>query len=354
MLASPRSASQAQRCCAIVLSLALCAATATTAAAMYDCGQHEEFRNPKRMSLCLQRMAIYPEEFEVCKRKLCYLFLREPPFIVLDYAKDSNKDLVFSPDATEEEQIANQILFPCGDPGSKFHGLTGIAFAIHNATTSDALCVWAGEACTFNAAVDFTRSKSAYQLAITGLLLETEERQCFHDPGAPIVDNSMLIVGESNPENGLTKSAVFQLREPFEPGAWAVFGVTVLAFLIACLAIAGRFSYRGRSLITAFFVFAGQRDEAVAHESALHPNQNAFAIKYSQDGSGNQTSNLSFTTKYGMSMALFRIALLAFIGVFVLFYEVAVVRNISAISPPPSTRMSTSYFPLLLGLPCKC
>lgn len=37
-------------------------------------------------------------------------------------------------------------------------------------------------------------------------------------------------------------------------------------------------------------------------------------------------NSVSFATKYGLSMTLFRIALLAFLAVFALFYEVAVVN----------------------------
>lgn len=319
--------------CAACLTAAAAAAAAEASPEKYDCDQHREPRDPAGMRGCLPRLDKEPEAFVDCKKQLCYIFLREPPFVILDDVVDADENLVFDPKASPADQLQHQRLFNCSNPHAAFPGLKGIAFNLHASVSDGALCVWGGDTCTFNNLVDYTnwKAKDDYQFGISGLLLETEERHCFHEFGSPIVDNSMVIIGENSRDNSPSKSSIAQLHEPFQGATWAIFGGTILAFVVACVAIATRFSLRGRSLITGFFIFVGERNGAIAHESEIHPNMNS---KNDILGPGRWKSRktLSFETKYSMAMALFRIALLVFIGIFCLFYEVAVVCSSVALS----------------------
>lgn len=69
--------------------------------------------------------------------------------------------------------------------------------------------------------------------------------------------------------------------------------------------------------MTAFYIFAGAREEALAREAIL-------------GGAGADEIHAArvttFATKYGLAMALYRIAVLASLGIFLLFYEMAVVN----------------------------
>lgn len=94
-------------------------------------------------------------------------------------------------------------------------------------------------------------------------------------------------------------------------------GIFIL-FLFVCGTIAVQLHrLRWRSIVTAFYIFAGAREEALARKSI--------------SGKCNRDENqgvrvMTFATKYGLAMALYRIAVLASLGIFLLFYEVAVVN----------------------------
>lgn len=293
---------------------------------------------------CLSTLTSQPSRFELCKTNICYLFIIEEPFIFLD--KNVFDD---SPQAASQYQVP----FRCGQPGSLHPSVRGIAFDLHmNTSSRESYCVWAGHPnqCSFNALVEFTdlMAENDYQFAITGLLLETPRRQCTHEPSAPFIDNAMIVIGSSTDDKAIAPGPVYQLTQPFRAGAWGIFAAFILLFVVVCLAIAVRFHvFRGRSLITAFFIFAGERDEAMAHENDMQ-SRNARLyreqVRYnsvrrrilgekspaehplSQDVSPPRKYSSSFATKYGLSMTLFRIALVAFAGIFALFYEVAVVN----------------------------
>lgn len=110
--------------------------------------------------------------------------------------------------------------------------------------------------------------------------------------------------------------------------------------MFVSIAIAVRFHVvRGRSLVTAFFIFAGEREQAMAHEFDIAERAHGHHALKTQGLLGwslhrgkkleridEYRDSVAFATKYGLSMTLFRIALLAFIAVFALFYEVAVVN----------------------------
>lgn len=181
-----------------------------------------------------------------------------------------------------------------------------------------------------------------YKFAVTGLLLETPQRQCEHEPSAPFIDNSMIIIGRNTDDNPAAKGPFYSLVKPFRGATWGIFGAVVFLFMLVCFAIAVRFHVlRGRSLVTAFFIFAGERDQAMAyeHDTKKHAHLHlrgprSRGVRRRSSAAASVVTNerdaykrsMTFATKYGLSMTLFRISLLSFIAVFALFYEVAVVN----------------------------
>lgn len=265
------------------------------------------------MSGCLTRLQRQPSEYEVCRDDsdtTCFIFLKEPPFVSISVEpKDLNE--------TEKDKLMTP--FRCKDHASQTPTITGIAMELHDLTvSSDDYCMWGGllEKCSFNQLVDFIEVMAGesyrYRFAVTGLLLETPQRKCRHDASTPIVDNSMIIIGKQS-HGKLPKSAWKQLIEPFDWSSWSVFGFFALLFIMFSLAIGVRFHvFRGRSLVTAIFFFAGERHQRVDHETDLYGEN---AVKGS-----------TFTAKYGLVMTLIRYAFIAFVGIFVIFYEVSVVN----------------------------
>lgn len=290
----------------------------------YDCEAHDPFQGKSEPPNCLARLKQFPQEYEVCKNSICYLFLQEPPFIFLD-PKQFN---------SSAEAIQLQKPFRCGDPASFHPSLGGIAFELHRVTSSrDYYCMWAGHGsnCTFNQLVDYTQIQAdeGYQFGITGLLLETPQRQCHHEASAPLIDNSVIIIGRRNTESQKGQDALKQLIRPFNWATWLIFLLVVVVFVSVCFTIAVRFHvFRGRSLVTAFFIFTGERDEAMAYEAQTHASRHLVSPSKSSNHLYNisESSDIVFATKYGLSMTLYRIALVAFLGIFILFYEVAVVN----------------------------
>lgn len=303
-------------CTLLLLLIPLVYAQNSPAEGNFDCASYDARQSQDNGRGCLHRLKTDPDDYEQCRdssNTTCYIFLQEPPFITLNRQELWN---------ATDDALPLQRPFPCGDYASVFKevgGIGGIAMGLHEKTSSkDDLCMWGGNSadCKFNQLVDYTEvmAEQDYRFAVTGLLLELPQRQCSHEASAPFVDNSMIIIGLKTTDSSASQGALSQLTRPFHWGAWAIFGGVVLIFMVVCFAIAVRFHvFRGRSLITAFFIFAGERDQALAHEASLSGDMDA-------------SHAVSFATKYGLAMTLYRIALLSFVGIFVLFYEVAVVN----------------------------
>lgn len=261
---------------------------------------------------------------------------------------------------TSEE---HQTLFKCRDHREAFSDLGGIAFDIHKETASaNSLCVWGGKDCKFNRLVDFIalRAPEGYQFAITGLLLETPSRQVRHFPSASIVDSRMIIIGRKKDIKETTRYPLEQLRKPFRNETWAVFFCVTGIFTVLALAIAYKFNKRNMSLLTVFFILAGERGEdriqevsqgngvnpsPTAHEDAKisgtdsersdsdSPGRTAEnrmrhrrAVKWEGNtGPGPHVSD-GVPQSYWLIISLLRMAFGAFVIIFMLFYEVAVVN----------------------------
>lgn len=299
-------------------SLLLPFVSANPASGSYDCAAHDPTLTQNQGRGCLANLEGNEDLYEECrdpeKTTTCFLFLEDPPFVTF-----------WKPDKwnVADGDFRLQTPFRCGDFENAFRdqgGIDGIAMRLHNMTSSgNDLCIWAGDFsdCSFNQLVDYTQimAEQDYRFAVSGVLLELPSRQCRHEPSAPFVDNEMIVIGLTPKEIANNKGALHQLTRPFHWGAWAIFLGTMLLFMLVCVIIAIRIHvFRGRSLVTAFFIFVGARDHAIAHETEVTGDES------------NPTKLSSFAVKYGLATTMYRIALVSFVGIFLLFYEVAVVN----------------------------
>ncbi|KAI0561095.1 hypothetical protein FGB62_93g035 [Gracilaria domingensis] len=308
------------------------------------------------------RDPLYRQEFETCKEKVCFLLMREPPFVT--YEKDFFHN---------EKNVKNmQLPFLCKNQKER-PSLAGSALKLLKSTSArDELCVWAGpvESCTWNAIVDFVAvmgNREGYQFAVVGPMLETPQRKCSHFASSSWWDGRIVVLGRNTRENRASVHPVRQLISPFQKETWIVVGSVIALFVIVCLIIVYRFHvFRGKSLITAitaYFVIMGERAEALAtrrvargkectqqylkekenssndleralsaqstlkYEAAL-PGQDAFP---GQDAGESRVEEEdvqqeAVLTKFSVAISLFRVSLIAFVAMFSLFYGVAVVN----------------------------
>eukprot|EP00178_Gracilaria_changii_P002490 TRINITY_DN136_c0_g1_i17.p2 TRINITY_DN136_c0_g1~~TRINITY_DN136_c0_g1_i17.p2 ORF type:complete len:502 (-),score=59.79 TRINITY_DN136_c0_g1_i17:2825-4330(-) len=302
------------------------------------------------------RDPLYRKEFDKCRQNVCFLMIHEPPFV-------SYNEAFFH---AEENLKPMQIPFLCKNPKERHRSFGGSAFNVLQQTSAaDEYCAWVGplHSCTWNALVDFVAvigDKEGYQFAVVGPMLETPMRKCYHFASSSWWDGKMVVLGRNVRENIASVHPIWQLVSPFQQETWIVVGSVIALFVIVCLTIVYRFHvFRGKSLITAvtaYFVFMGERAEALATGGVVRKQGLARGISKSKESSSDLETGVSwrstpsdddvspeinenesemeeesiqeeaFLTKFSLATSLFRISLIAFVAMFSLFYEVAVVN----------------------------
>lgn len=146
---------------------------------------------------CLARLDTHPAEFDACQRgTLCFLFLSEPPMVMVDGVEGAA-----APPATAAAAPPGiRSPFRCAEAGSKF-GLTGASFDLHGPgglwPSNTDLCVYAGspEECTFAAMVAYLPNVKkpghpAYGMALgtAGMLVQVVDRLKLAVPSIPIYE----------------------------------------------------------------------------------------------------------------------------------------------------------------------
>ncbi|CAN8071745.1 unnamed protein product [Agarophyton chilense] len=307
----------------------------------------------------LQDPLLHPK-FDVCKKGICFLFLREAPFVIF------NHELF----GAEENRNRMQLPFLCKNPRRKHCSISGFAFNILKATSAEEeYCVWAGPLsdCTWNTLAEFAAmmgEREGYQFVVLGPMLETPARKCSLFASSSWWSDKLVVIGRNSRESMLDINPIQQLIRPFQWETWIVVGGILALFFIVCILILYRFqAFRKRTFvtaITAFFIFVGEADEAfaAARRTEIDLNQedcDAKLLKAKSTDSNNlktssslqnsfiHDSSLSnsrthsiaedqklqdkeFPTKFSLSTSLFRISIITFIAIFSLFYEVAVVN----------------------------
>ncbi|CAN8071743.1 unnamed protein product [Agarophyton chilense] len=299
---------------------------------------------------------LFRMEFDKCKNNTCFLITQEPPIINL------NQEFFHA----EENRHRMQLPFICRNPRQVHRSLRGFGFEILKATSAgDDYCVWAGplSSCTWNSLVHFAAmmgKNEGYQFAVFGPMYETPQRKCYHFASASWWDDQMIILGRNVRENKTDTHPIWQLIKPFESQTWIVVGSMITLFFFVCLLIVYRFrAFHRKSLVTAisaYFLFMGHRDGAVATSRFAEEENFRQPSALKKDGSIGRESSSSlqsafstedfsqqiettapelgkhilekeaFLTKFSLSTSLFRISIVAFIAMFSLFYEVAVVN----------------------------
>ena len=131
----------------------------------------------------------------MCKTITCFLFIRAEPMIILGTS-------IFNEDSPPRLYKP----FRSGKP-LRLYRLTksigGVAFDIHARTSTNmSYCIWAGptENCSFHALVEFVseQSKNTYLFAASALPLGLPRRRCRHHVSAPILDDSVVIIGRKD------------------------------------------------------------------------------------------------------------------------------------------------------------
>ncbi len=276
---------------------------------------------------CLNRFNTHPGDFKECKTNVCFIFLREEPFVMLDKRMTSD---------------AHAVLFPCRTPRSKFPQLHGAAFSVMQMTDArNALCVWGGPRCLFNDMVDFIdRHSPEYQFSASGLLTETSWRRGEVEPSWPsvsIVTEQLVIVG---PSKGMKKRKnpfpIYNVLRPFRFNAWALFISFLVVIALFAFWTAFVFGPRERTPRNFYyFFFCDYPKHAVA---ATTP---ALTAAESMDSTVEEMEAMFLKrvayrmSSYKVARRILQLAVSLVVVIFLLFYEMAVVHFLFIESKKP-------------------
>lgn len=252
---------------------------------------------------CLPLFQDNPVSFDYCKNQICFLFLKQPPFVK-------------TPEAFNFSNIHKyQRRFICGDHIKLHRELTGTVFDVFRGLQEKGqkyTCLWAGDEshCTFNALVDFVdlHAERGYQFAISNMLVEIPIRHCRHTMGVSLMDEKIVIVGHAmNPGEATTLAAFLSLLSPFHYQTWILF-VAVLALIVILSASIVRFILpdKSASLRDAILLLAGL-DPSEGHRNGIC-----------------RTRPIDFR----IISLLLRFSVLSLFGICLLFYEIGVVNSL--------------------------
>lgn len=254
---------------------------------------------------CLRSLRENPALYEKCKSNLCFLFLKEEPYNILPADFSGNPEKYQKP-------------FLCRNVSEEHPRISGISFQILEKLSSDAWCVFAGDAsdCPFNALVDFVdlQADKGYQFGVSGLLLEMPRRRCRHHISAPIFDDRVAIVGRIEMSRFATsaRSSLARLVKPFHWATWAFFACELLVlFLIASLIARCVVAPRSLSWYDTVSIMLG------------HNIDISRGIRHAP----NERQVLSIV-RVAMITLLVNASLIALVAIFVLFYEIGVVNSL--------------------------
>lgn len=275
---------------------------------------------------CLKRFSLANTDFDTCKKRPCFIFLRQEPYIVL------NEDVM-------QKIYANRtVVFDCKDTGD-IPGLGGTTFEfIRRTAASNAACVWGGPECLFNDLVDFidnsaqNNATGMYQFAATGLFLENSHRERKHLFQSISLQTEELVIFGVDSRRPTRKPFPFMLvLQPFTPAAWASFLVWLFIVAVSEVCAAYTFGPRPfcrRSLL--IFVVHGYPDFNVACTSPPPTGgetENQFMKRVDR-----RIKNCNFARK------LTRLELSLIIVVFLLWYEYGLAKVLFVEQRKPSLK----------------
>ena len=135
-------------------------------------------------------------------------------------------------------------LFPCNNRKLLYPNLEGVSFKIHSEIDFDALCVWGGPLCTFDAMTKFVQNRAMdpatkiYQFGITEMVSQIPSRITAHTlPTITISVKSNTGIGPAPLAESFQK-----VTRGFEPGTWAVVFVFLFLLLFLVYIVSIRFT----------------------------------------------------------------------------------------------------------------
>lgn len=281
---------------------------------------------------CLKQFKEQPQVFERCKHQNCFIFLSEPPYIMLD------KRMKYHEDST---------LFPCSRPrDSTFEHLHGSAFEIMAASYKavDALCVWGGPDCQFNEMVEFideqARESPSYKFGATGLLKENKRRLTENViQSTSLMREELAIFGKH--QKNRKPFPVTVLVRPFRRTTWLAFVLFIAAVGVSAVFTARVFGPRAFTVSDfvqyTFHFFMDPQLAVTTAQPHLSLQDSADKTPSECDNEERRRTSERFLT-YKAARHLMRVALSAMIVIFLLFYEVAVVNFLFIEQSAPKVR----------------
>lgn len=238
------------------------------------------------------------KQFNVCKTRLCFVFLEQEPHVIM-----------------EKQHRVPKTPFKCNKAAEL--GVSGAIFEIFTKLPSDYMCIWGGprEDCTFNHLVNFLyHYKETHQFAFANFLVDLPIRRCMHNIGVPLLDDRIVIIGRvmDNKGNTYSPSRMFtNLLKPFHSETWIVFSALFLTiFTLAALVVRFLGPKKELSLSRTLLFLMGN------HEVAQDPHHHRYTISI-------------------ISLFL-NSSIVALSAIMVLFYEIAVVNFLFRQSSIPS------------------
>lgn len=327
-----------------------CRCHCDTVSAEYDCNDYNATLNLislPRGAECVSALTDkrYAAAYEVCKNSTCFIFKGEPPLVKYDL------ETFYKPENRKKMQRP----FKCGDPKSLHPSLGGIVFELHKKTSSrNDFCIWAGHPseCTWNALVDYVHVMAGrgYRFVVSGPMLETPQRKCYHHASGPWLDSRMVIIGRNSPEDVVSTNPLKQLTQPFETLSWVTLVLFLFVYLLLGIGIVNRIRRRRNvSLVTALFIFTGDLEHAIKHETCPQPPRAERENDSIESGDGSTSDGTSRTVstvhvsdsnghlgeqrrrrisflRYSLAINLIRVSFLFFVALFVMFYELSLVN----------------------------
>lgn len=269
---------------------------------------------------CLRRFSPDNKDFDTCRERPCFIFLREEPYIRID------------PRMQRDDQT---VVFNCSNPTAVFKGLGGTAFEVIRRTAANqSACVWGGPECLFGQMVNFideTRKNPQtrdYQFAATGLLLENADRVREHIiPTISLIKEELVIFGVDRSGPTRPRFPLAQIVHPFKYSTWGAFAGFFWAIVFTAIAAFFAFGSRPVSLraVAAFYVH-GYSDSAVA--CTTRPPESKALLESSPEEVEREYAQrvVKRLATYKVAKRLIRIAISSMIVIFLLFYELAVAQ----------------------------
>lgn len=127
---------------------------------------------------CLPNLSQHPLLYEPCKSRPCFLFVSQPPHVILSHS------------------IMSQLPFQCAN--SQLHNISvdGTTFRIMNLTdVRNRLCIYSPH-CSINQLIDWSYqiAQDGYQFVIANMLMDLPERRCHHSPTIGLYVDDLVIV----------------------------------------------------------------------------------------------------------------------------------------------------------------